>query len=73
MYLPSPYNNDPSEYDKKYITAGLGLKFGEIFGVDLAYAYGWWKDFGDNYGVNVSRTYQDISVNNFILSFQASL
>ena len=68
MYLPSPYANDPSEYDKKYLTAGAGTLIDDTFGIDLAYAYGWWKDYGDNYGSNVSRTYQDINVNNLFLN-----
>ncbi len=73
MYLQSPYAEDPSDFDKKYFTLGAGILINSVFGIDIAYSYGWWKDFGDNYGVNVSRTYQDISVNNFILNFQASL
>ena len=44
-----------------------------MFTVDVAYAYGWWKDFGDNYGVNVSRTFQDITVNNLIVNFSVNL
>jgi len=73
MWLPSPYAEDPSEFNKKYITAGIGLSFDNTFNVDFGYAYGWWKDFGDNYGVNVSRTFQDINVNNIILNLSARL
>ncbi|MGB5528788.1 MAG: hypothetical protein WBQ32_02370, partial [Ignavibacteriaceae bacterium] len=73
MYLQSPYADDPSEFDKKYLTLGGGVLVDNIFGIDLAYAYGWWKDFGDNYGVNVSRTFQDISVNNLILNLSVKL
>jgi hypothetical protein len=68
MYLQSPYADDPSEFDKKYITVGAGAILDNTFVIDAAYAYGWWEDFGDNYGVNVSRTYQDINVNNFLLN-----
>jgi hypothetical protein len=71
MYLQSPYADDPSEFDKKYFTVGGGVLVDNMFGIDLAYAYGWWKDFGDNYDVNVSRTYQDINVNNLILNLSA--
>ncbi|MCW8804128.1 MAG: outer membrane protein transport protein [Ignavibacteriaceae bacterium] len=71
MYLQSPYDNDPSEFDKKYFTLGAGILIDSIFGIDVAYAYGWWKDFGDNYSTNVSRTYQDINVNNLILNLSA--
>ncbi|MEG8947613.1 OmpP1/FadL family transporter [Rosettibacter firmus] len=67
MLLPSPYKDDPSDFDKKFITAGLGLNPGSNLSINLAYAYGWWKDIGDNYGSNLSRTYQDIERSNFIL------
>jgi len=73
MYLRSPYADDPSEFDKKYLTIGGGALIDNMFGIDIAYAYGWWKDFGDNYGVNVSRTFQDISVNNLILNLSVKL
>jgi hypothetical protein len=73
MYLQSPYADDPSEFDKKYFTLGAGILIESVFGIDVAYSYGWWKDFGDNYGVNVSRTYQDINVNNIILNLSARL
>jgi long-subunit fatty acid transport protein len=68
MVQPSPYKGDPSEFDHKYITGGIGFLADETIGLDLGYAYGWWKNFGDNYGVNVSRTYQDVTVNKLILS-----
>lgn len=71
MYLQSPYAEDPSEFDKKYFTLGAGILIDSVFGIDVAYSYGWWKDFGDNYGVNVSRTFQDINVNNIILNLSA--
>ena len=71
MYLQSPYAEDLSEFDRKYFTLGAGILIDSIFGIDVAYSYGWWKDFGDNYGVNVSRTFQDINVNNIILNLSA--
>jgi hypothetical protein len=73
MYLQSPYADDPSDFDKKYFTLGAGILIDSVFGIDVGYSYGWWKDFGDNYGVNVSRTYQDINVNNIILNLSAKL
>lgn len=73
MYLDSPYADDPSDFDKKFLTAGIGLLLGRTFGLDIAYAYGWWEDFGDNYGVNQSRTFQDINVHNIILNITTSL
>lgn len=66
---PSAYKDGPSEYDRKFITAGIGISPNKKFSLDFAYAYGWWKNFGDNYGADVSRTYHDITRNNFIVSF----
>ena len=65
---PSPYKGDPSEYNHQYVTGGIGFLANETIGIDLAVAHGWWKDYGDNYGYDVSRTYQDISVNKLILT-----
>lgn len=64
----SAFKNDNSDYDKKYITAGLGFLAAETLGIDFGYAHGWWNDLGDNYGVNESRTYQDITRDNLMLT-----
>lgn len=72
MYLQSPYLADPASFDKKYITLGGGIIFEDIFGIEAAYSRGWWTNFSDNYGSNVSRTYQDITVENVILTLSAS-
>ena len=68
IYNPSPFIGDTSEYDKKYLTAGLGFPIAQKLLFDFAYVHGWWKNFGDNYDIDVSRTYQDISVNKFVFS-----
>lgn len=68
MAQPSPYRGDPSEYNHQYVTGGIGFLADETIGLDLGVAHGWWKDFGDNYDSNVSRTYQDVSVNKVILT-----
>jgi long-subunit fatty acid transport protein len=65
---PSPYQDDPSEFNRKYVTAGLGFLTDETVGIDVAYAYGWWEDFGDNYGSDVSRTFQDVSTSKFMIT-----
>jgi long-subunit fatty acid transport protein len=65
---PSPYRNDPAEFDRKYLTGGIGFLIDETIGLDLGYAYGWWEDIGDNYGDGIARTYQKINVNNLMLS-----
>jgi len=68
MYQPSAYKDDPSKFDKKYVTGGLGFLTQGSFGIDFAYVHGWWSDYGDNYGSNVSRTFQDIKYNKFVLT-----
>ena len=65
---PSAYKEDDQTFDKKYFTAGIGFLAEESVGIDIGFAHGWWKDYGDNYGVNLSRTFQDVSVNNLILT-----
>jgi hypothetical protein len=72
MYLQSPYIDDPADFDKKYITLGGGIIFEDVFKIEAAYSYGWWTAFSDNYGTNVSRTYQDITVENVIVTLSAS-
>ncbi len=64
----SAFKNDASEFNHKYLTGGLGFLTDGNVGIDVAYAYGWWKDIGDNYDTNVSRTFQDITVHNVILT-----
>lgn len=68
IYKRSPYKDDPSSYDKKYITAGLGYKLNKRISIDAAYSYGWWENFGDNYGSGVSRTYQKLNRSNLLFA-----
>src|SRR5690606_20889727 len=65
---PSAYKDDPADFDKKYLTAGIGFLTEGTIGIDLGFAHGWWKDIGDNYGSNISRTFQDIRFNKVILT-----
>jgi long-subunit fatty acid transport protein len=65
---PSAFKGDASDFDHKYVTAGIGYLVNGQIGIDVGYAYGWWKNIGDNYGVNVSRTFQDITVHNVMLT-----
>lgn len=73
MLLPSAYQGDSSDFDKKFITAGVGFALSPRFFVNAAYAYGWWKDIGDNYDSNVSRTYQDITTGNMIFGIKYTM
>ena len=70
---PSAYKGDPSSFDRKYFTAGIGILAQETLGLDLAWAHGWWNTFGDNYGPDAngniqSRTYQNIKYNKIMLT-----
>jgi long-subunit fatty acid transport protein len=65
---PSAFKGDPSDYDHKYFTAGIGYLANGNIGIDAAYAYGWWKDIGDNYDSGVSRTYQSIKSHTVMLT-----
>lgn len=38
LVQPSPYKGDPSKYDHKYITAGIGFLADETIGIDLGIA-----------------------------------
>lgn len=67
---PSAYKDDPSEFNRKYITAGIGFMPNKTLSLDFAYAHGWWKNIGDNYGFKDSRTYQDITADNFIFTMR---
>lgn len=64
-YLRSPYNGDPSNYDKKYITGGAGFLVADAITIDLAYVHGYWKNFRVNYDAT-STTNEDVTTNNLI-------
>ncbi|HRN28006.1 MAG TPA: hypothetical protein PLH53_09080 [Ignavibacteriaceae bacterium] len=68
MNQASAFKGDASEFYHKYLTGGLGFLADGNIGIDVAYAYGWWKDIGDNYDSNVSRTFQDVKVHNVMLT-----
>jgi long-subunit fatty acid transport protein len=68
MIRNSAFKNDPSEFNRKYITFGAGFHPDESFALDLAYVRGKWETFGDNYDSNVSRTYQDIITTDIVFT-----
>lgn len=65
---PSAYKNDASDYNKKYVTGGFGFLVEDAIAIDFAYAHGTWKDLGDNYGYQDSRTYQSIKYDRIIVT-----
>ncbi len=68
MYLPSPYENDPENFDRVYLTFGAGIIAGQALKFDVAYSYGFWETYGDNYGENVSRVNQKIDSHTVLLT-----
>ena len=65
-YMRSPYQGDPSNYDKKYITAGAGYLVADAIAIDLAFVHGFWKNYRVNYNDPVTRVDEDIKTNNLI-------
>ena len=59
MYMNSPFDGDPSEYDKKIVSGGIGIPINQLE-IDLGVSYGWWKDFGYNYNSALSPVNQDL-------------
>ncbi|MCF8304867.1 MAG: hypothetical protein K9I71_00440 [Ignavibacteriales bacterium] len=68
MSIPSSFKGDPSTYTRNFVTGGLGIFATPEVSIDAAYAYGWWKNFSDNYGQDVSVVNHDLSSHNFMLS-----
>lgn len=75
IWNPSPYKDDPAEFDKVYLTAGAGFEFPGNVILDLAYAHGFWDTYRDNYSlVNIpaaSRTSESITTDNVIVTLKA--
>lgn len=70
VYNPSPYKNDPSEYDQLYYTAGLGVSVEDNVFLNASLAFGKWKTFRDNYYLSglatpPSRTDESVNTNSF--------
>ena len=73
MYIPSPFRGDPTSFDQKYVTAGLGLLLGESTMIDLAYAHGMWDTFVYSYtdpngAIAPPSVQEKLSTNNFFLT-----
>lgn len=68
IYNPSPYQGDPSSFDQKYYTAGLGFLLSQDTMLDLAFAHGRWKTFRYNYTGSPQLT-EDVSTNNLKATF----
>lgn len=68
MYYTSPYKNDPQNFDRVYLTAGAGIMAGDALKFDVAYSYGFWDTYSDNYGTNQSRVFQEISSHTILIT-----
>jgi long-subunit fatty acid transport protein len=71
-WKPSPWKNDPSDYDQLVYTAGIGYMIDESISINISYALGTWKTFRDNYywGVEpASRTSESVTTNMINLTF----
>ncbi|MBK9099914.1 MAG: hypothetical protein IPM14_17790 [bacterium] len=69
MYIPFPVADSPTEYDRKFLTAGLGIRSGEgAMEFNVAYVYGWWDHVAEDYGGSVSPIRQSIISQNILAS-----
>ncbi|MGB9772838.1 MAG: OmpP1/FadL family transporter [Bacteroidota bacterium] len=66
MYRPSPYKGDPSSYDQKIITGGIGLLLQEQLMIDLGFARATWQTYHVNYDPS-SRTDESLTTNILIV------
>ena len=64
MLDPSPLKDAPSDFNRQFLTGGLGLIIDKQFIIDLAYMYGTWKNFSSDIytpdGTDEDITYQKI-------------
>lgn len=65
IYQPSPYKDDPTTFDQKFITGGVGVLLGGFTMLDFAYARGWWDTFRLNYD-QTSKVTEQITTNTFL-------
>jgi long-subunit fatty acid transport protein len=67
MIQPSPWKGDPTSFDHKTWTAGLGIPLDEGTMVDVAFAHAWWNTFIVNYDAS-SRVDETVGNNSFMLT-----
>jgi len=69
MYIPYPVADSPTENDRKFLTAGLGIRSGEgAMEFNVAYVYGWWDHVAEDYGSSISPIRQSIISQNILAS-----
>jgi long-subunit fatty acid transport protein len=67
IYNSSPYAGDPTSFDQKFITGGLGFLLGPSTMLDFAYARGWYDTFRYNYNGS-ARTDEKVTTNNIFMT-----
>lgn len=65
IYNPSIYKGDPTTFDQKYVTAGLGFTLGGTSMIDVGYAHGWKNDYRVNY--DATSTVQEQITSDIVL------
>ena len=70
MYRPSPFKNDPAEFDTKAVTAGIGINSADRLNLDLGYALAFWTQRGSQYGLG--DVTQDVVSHNLLISVRFS-
>lgn len=69
MYIPYPIADSPQEFDKKFVTAGLGIRSGEgAMEFNVTYVLGWWDQLSQDYGSSIPQVYQSIRSDNILAS-----
>ena len=69
MYIPYPVADAPTEFDRKFLTAGLGIRSGEgAMEFNVAYVYGFWDQVAEDYGSSIQPIYQEIVSQNILAS-----
>ncbi len=68
IYSPSPFDGDPSSFDQKSVTGGLGLLLSESTMLDLGYAHGWWRSYRTNYA-GPSLVDESVKTNTVVATF----
>lgn len=51
-WVPSPYLNDPSSYDQRTVTGGVGIRLDSNAMLNIGGAFGTWSSFRDNYYID---------------------
>ncbi len=69
MYIPYPVADSPTEFDRKFLTAGLGIRSGEgAMEFNVAYVYGFWDHVAEDYGSSIQPIRQSIISQNLLAS-----